>query len=155
MFLLLPALPLVVGLDGVLNLVHVFNAPYLSFFNPYDTYLQEIGAVILLASLVILTWADSYLARYVYGTAPDRRPLLKTGPYRYIRHPVYLSFILFGIGIVLLSLNYLMVLTFLYLTYSAYSYREEDERDLLEKHGKEYLNYADATGGFLPKRASL
>lgn len=152
MFLLLPALPLVVGLDGVLNFVHVFYAPDLSFFNPYNTYLQNLGAVILLASLAILTWADSYLARYVYGTPPDRRPLLKTGPYRHIRHPVYLSFILFGIGLVLLSLNYFMVLTLLYLSYRAYAYRQEDERDLLKKYGKEYQNYASTTGGFLPKR---
>ncbi len=150
--LLLPALPLLVGFDGVLNLLHVFYAPYLSFFNPYDTYLQDLGAVILLASLTILTWADSYLARYVYGTPPDRRSLLKTGPYRYIQHPVYLSFILFGIGLVLLSLNYLMVLTLLYLSYDAYAYREEDERDLLKKYGKEYQDYADTTGGFLPRR---
>ncbi len=152
MFLLLPALPLVVGFDGVLNLIHVFYAPYLSFFNPYDTYLQGLGAVILLVSLAILTWADSYLARYVYGTPPDRRILLRRGPYRFIRHPVYLSFILFGIGLVLLSLNYLMVLTLLYLSYRAYAYRQEDERDLLEKYGKEYQDYANTTGGFLPKR---
>ncbi len=152
MFLLLPALPLVVGFDGVLNLGHVFYTPYLSFFNPNDTYLQYLGAVILLLSVGILTWADSYLARYVYGTPPDYRTLLTRGPYRYLRHPVYLSFILFGLGLVLLSLNYLMVLTLLYLSYRAYVYREEDERDLLIKYGKEYQDYADTTGGFLPRR---
>ncbi len=150
--LLVLVLPLGLAVDGVLGDTRLFYATPLSFFNPYDTFLQALGVTILLSSLLILTWAGSYLARYVYGTPPDRRSLLKAGPYRYVRHPFYLSYILFGIGSTLLSLNYLMMLTLLYISYAAYVYRGGEERDLLKKYGKEYQDYAHTTGGFLPKR---
>ncbi len=94
-------LPLLLGLDGILKTLWVFYAAYLSFFNPYDIYLQILGTITLLASLLVIAWAASFLVRYVYGRPPEQRPLLKIGPYRYVRHPVYLSFILFGIGTVL------------------------------------------------------
>ncbi len=148
-------LPLGIAVDGSLGDNRIFYATPLSFFNPYDTFLQALGVTILLSSLLILTWAGSYLARYVYGTPPDQRSLLKAGPYRYVRHPFYLGFMLFGIGLVLLSLSYLMVLTLLYLLYGAYVHREQEERDLMKQYGKEYQDYANATGGFLPRRKPL
>ncbi len=144
-------LPLLLAIDGTLNLLKVFYAPGLSFFNPYDTYVQTLGVFILAASMVILIWADSFLARYVYGTPPNQRAILKVGPYRRIRHPVYLCFILFGLGVLLVSLSYLMLITFAYTFVIAYIYRFEDERDLVHRYGEGYLEYMRTTGGFLPK----
>ncbi len=139
------------GFDGMLNLLKIFYAPGLSFFNPYDTYVQTLGVFILAASMTILTWADSFLAKYVYGTPPNQRAILKVGPYRRIRHPVYLCFILFGLGVLLVSLSYLMLITFAYMFVIAYIYRFEDERDLVRRYGEGYLEYMRTTGGFLPK----
>ncbi len=137
--------------DGMLNLFKIFYTPRLSFFNPYDTYLQTLGVILLVASMVILTWADSFLARYVYGTPPNQRAILKVGPYRRIRHPVYLCFILFGLGVLLVSSSYLMLVTFAYMFVIAYIYRFEDERDLVRRYGEDYREYMRTTGGFLPK----
>ena len=80
-------LPLGLSVDGTLGDTRIFYAISLSFFNPYDTFLQALGVIILLSSLFIMTWAGSYLARYVYGMPPDQRLLLRTGPYRYLDIP--------------------------------------------------------------------
>ncbi len=98
-----------------------------------------------------MTWATSFLVRYVYGRPPNQRPLLKTGPYRHVRHPVYLSFILFGVGTVLVSLNFLMLITLSYMTFMAYTYQAEEEQELRQKYGVGYEEYAKSTGGFIPK----
>ncbi len=144
-------LPLLLGLDGILKILWVFYVPYLSFLNPYDLYLQILGTITLLASLLAIAWAASFLVRYVYGRPPEQRPLLKIGPYRYVRHPVYLSFILFGIGTVLVSLSFLMLITLAYLVSMAYVYRFEEERELPRKYGEEYEEYQKSTGGFFPR----
>ncbi len=144
-------LPLALGLDGISKIPHLFYSPVLSFFNPYDQYLQSIGTIALSASLLIMTWAASFLVRYVYGRPPEQRPLLRKGPYRFVRHPVYLSFILFGIGTVLASLNFLMLITLSYMAFMAYTYQAEEERELPQKYGEEYEEYVKSTGGFLPR----
>ena len=144
-------LPLLLAIDGMQKVPKILYAPGLSFSNPYDTYLQTLGIILLTAAMVILIWADSFLARHVYGTPPKQRALLKIGPYRYIRHPVYLSFILFALGTLVLSLSYLMLITFAYFFSIAYIYRWEDEADLMQRYGKEYQEYLRTTGGFLPR----
>ncbi len=98
-----------------------------------------------------MTWAASFLVRYVYGKPPNQRPLLRTGPYRYVKHPVYLSFMLFGIGTVLVSLNFLMLITLSYLVFMAYAYQAEEEKELPQKYGAEYEEYVKSTGGFIPR----
>ncbi len=147
-------LPMALGLDGISKIPRLFYAPALSFLSPYDQYLQVFGAIALLASLLILTWAASFLVRYVYGRPPNQRPLLRTGPYRYVRHPVYLSFVLFGIGAVLVSLNFLMLITLSYLAFMAYTYQAEEEKELPQKYGAEYEEYVKSTGSFIPRIGS-
>jgi len=139
------------GFDGILGSPQIFYAPFLTFLTSYDEYLQSIGAITLLATLLIMAWASSFLVRYAYGRSADHRPLIRSGPYRYVRHPVYLSFILFGIGTFLLSLNFLMLITLSYMVFMAYTYQSEEERELPEKYGMEYEVYKKSTGGFIPK----
>ncbi|MBI3859057.1 MAG: isoprenylcysteine carboxylmethyltransferase family protein [Thaumarchaeota archaeon] len=144
-------LPMLLGFDGILKSPQIFYAPFLTFPTFHDEYLQSIGAIALLMASLIMLWASSFLARYVYGMSPDQRPLIRSGPYRYVRHPVYLSFTLFGIGTFLLSLNFLMLITFSYMVFMAHTYLSEEERELPQKYGMEYEEYKKSTGGLLPK----
>lgn len=143
-------LPGSLGLAGILSVDQVFYPPLLSFRTPYQ-YIQIFGAFVLLASLLLLTWAGSFVVRYVYGKPPNQRHLLKAGPYKYVRHPIYLSFVLFGIGTVLVSLNLLMLITLAYLALMAHVYQSEEDKELAEAYGKEYKEYKRSTGGFFPK----
>jgi protein-S-isoprenylcysteine O-methyltransferase Ste14 len=72
------------------------------------------------------------------------------GPYRYIRHPMYTSLIMVGIGIGLLSKSWYFLIPFvatgIVITFGV---RREEEA-MIEKFGDEYIQYAQVTGRFFP-----
>ena len=68
-------------------------------------WLQWIGAGVLLASFYIfyLTFRENYLSLPAVRIQTDRgQTVVSTGPYKYIRHPIYAGFILFTLGTALL-----------------------------------------------------
>lgn len=76
--------------------------------------------------------------------------MTRQGLYRYVRHPMYTSVLLFSLGVALYygSLyKYLLVGSLLTLFYFKSSY---EENFLSEKY-PDYLNYAKVTPRFLPK----
>src|SRR5438552_2040544 len=87
--------------------------------------------------------------KYVYSKLPEERPLLERGPYRYIRHPIYLSFLLTSVGFVFLAANIVMLPLLFALTAIRYPKREEPE--LIRLYGDVYREYQSRTGRFLPK----
>ncbi len=78
--------------------------------------------------------------------------LVQTGPYRLVRHPMYGSTILIGLGLFLLYLN--IVFLILYLpVFVINSYRAEVEEKLLsspEGFGTRYVEYRERTRRFIP-----
>ena len=78
--------------------------------------------------------------------------LVQTGPYRLVRHPMYGSTILIGLGLFLLYLN--IVFLILYLpVFVINSYRAEVEEKLLSSpagFGSHYVDYRRRTRRFIP-----
>jgi protein-S-isoprenylcysteine O-methyltransferase Ste14 len=65
-----------------------------------DPVLQGIGMVLILTGLALAVWARVYLGRN-WGTPMSEKvdaELITTGPYRYIRNPIYSGIILAGFG---------------------------------------------------------
>ncbi len=74
-------------------------------WSPVSIWLQGIGAVILLCSfyLFFLTFREnSYLSTVVRVQEERGHTVVSTGPYRYVRHPLYTAFLLFMVGTPLL-----------------------------------------------------
>lgn len=68
-------------------------------------WLQSVGALSLLASFVVffLTFrANAYLSPVVRIQTDRGQTVISTGPYRYVRHPMYAGFVLFALGTALL-----------------------------------------------------
>ncbi|HEX6291195.1 MAG TPA: isoprenylcysteine carboxylmethyltransferase family protein [Herpetosiphonaceae bacterium] len=68
-------------------------------------WLQVLGAILLLASfyLFFLTFREnSYLSPAVRLQAERGQTVVSTGPYRYVRHPMYATAIIFLVGTTLL-----------------------------------------------------
>ena len=68
-------------------------------------WLQVVGAVLLLASFCcfFLTFRENpYLSPAVRVQTERGQTVVSTGPYRYVRHPMYATFIIFMVGTTLL-----------------------------------------------------
>jgi protein-S-isoprenylcysteine O-methyltransferase Ste14 len=74
-------------------------------WSPVPVWLQGIGIIILLCSfyLLFLTFREnSYLSTVVRIQEERGHRVVSTGPYHYVRHPMYAAILLFVIGVSLL-----------------------------------------------------
>jgi len=77
--------------------------------------------------------------------------LVMTGPYRIVRNPFYLSYILFWIAGFLGSLQVLVLLPIGGLFYLYWKAAVEEEVFLATQFGKSYEQYLQSVGRFFPK----
>lgn len=160
-------LPALFVIDGLVFRVGVLYAPQFTFFNPFDTPIQIAGFVLAAVGLGIVAIAGRTLAEQVFAKAREERRMITTGIYAHVRHPLYLSFVLIPLGVVLLTLNYfalLLPLAFWFFTdadLEACGRRgkltflttaiECEEEGLRRRFGDEYEQYAQRTGKLFPK----
>jgi protein-S-isoprenylcysteine O-methyltransferase Ste14 len=111
------------------------------------------GLALVVLGIVALAWSHRDLAENwsPFVEKPGGGRLITGGVYRLVRHPMYLSFLLFNVGMWLLTSNWVAgapaVAGFLvfYLTRV-----DHEERMMLELFGEEYRGYAVKTGRILP-----
>ncbi|MFN2282831.1 MAG: methyltransferase family protein [Anaerolineae bacterium] len=73
------------------------------------------------------------------------------GPYKYIRHPIYVSIYLLSLGLGCIFFAWLwfgVLLAFVPLWYLECM---EEERQMMKIYGEEYVAYQQSTGMFFPK----
>jgi protein-S-isoprenylcysteine O-methyltransferase Ste14 len=109
------------------------------------------GVALSTAGLGLMGWA--YLVfrswRWRAEIDPGHR-LMDDGPFKMVRHPIYLSFALFYVGSVFL-LPYWIFLLHAVASFIAYDYRARAEEGvLLEAFGEAYRAYRDRTRRFVP-----
>jgi protein-S-isoprenylcysteine O-methyltransferase len=115
--------------------------------------LRWAGAAIMFLMLPMLYWLFSNLGNNVTPTVSIRQEheLVKTGPYRYIRHPLYTFGFLNFVGISLLSANWFILFSLMLGMVALVARTEKEEDKLIERFGESYLRYQERTGRFLPK----
>jgi len=110
------------------------------------------GAVFLLGGLglyVIARRALGELFSEAVRITPEHK-LITTGPYRLIRHPIYLGEIFFGLSLpMILGSLYGFILMLMPIPMLVYRIRIEEET-LVSKFGQEYLDYASKTKKLIP-----
>lgn len=113
-----------------------------------------IGAALSALSLALLYWVHAALG---HNYSPELRirseqQLVTWGPYRYVRHPMYSSYLLMAIGMGLLSANWLIGLLGLVMIFGLMFLRTPREEEMMMKtFGEHYRRYAHSTGRFFPK----
>lgn len=118
-----------------------------------DQSLRLVGLVIAVASAAFGAWAMWSLGRS-YGIRMDvfEGHALKTdGPYRLVRHPMYLGIVLFHLGASLALESPLLLAStaLLVAPFTAIRIRAE-ERVLREAFGERYLRYAEHVPALIP-----
>jgi protein-S-isoprenylcysteine O-methyltransferase Ste14 len=121
-----------------------------------DQTLRYVGLAIAVVSAVFAAWGMWSLGRS-YGIRMDvfEGHALKTdGPYRLVRHPMYLGIVLFHAGASLaMESSLLLAITALFvLPYTAVRIAAE-EKVLREAFGERYLRYAERVPALIPFRA--
>lgn len=108
--------------------------------------------VCLLIAMVTALWIFTHNRVGNFNVVPeirDNAQLIVTGPYRFVRHPMYSSLILFILGIVLWHFNWVNVL-FLLIMIVAVSLKAFKEERLWSSFHKDYFDYKRKTKMIIP-----
>jgi protein-S-isoprenylcysteine O-methyltransferase Ste14 len=113
--------------------------------------LYAAGVVFSCAGLGLMGWSYLVFRSWRWRAEVDPGHLLMvSGPFRMVRHPIYLSFALFYIGSVCLMPHWVFLLHAV-ASFIAYDYRARAEEGvLLEAFGDHYRAYRDRTNRFVP-----
>ena len=76
--------------------------------------------------------------------------LVKSGIYRYIRHPLYLSLILFGTGVLMKKPGSMQIFLGLLNIFAVYVTALIEEHEMIAKFGDGYRNYMKESNMFIP-----
>jgi protein-S-isoprenylcysteine O-methyltransferase Ste14 len=116
-------------------------------------WVRWIGAVLGLASLGLIYWMFKSIGSGITPTVATRKEhrLSTSGPYRWIRHPLYTFGTLAFLSLGLIADSWFIVL-FSVLAFILLSLRTpNEEAHLIEKFGEEYREYMKRTGRYLPR----
>jgi protein-S-isoprenylcysteine O-methyltransferase Ste14 len=84
------------------------------------------------------------------GKFEDTTNLVAQGAYRYIRHPMYASLILLGLGALLKNISLGTILLAFVNIFALYLTAKADEKEMLNRFGGEYAAYMKKTKIFIP-----
>ena len=117
-----------------------------------DLIIWPLGLVIVLTGLSLRIWAQQHLH---YRLKVHKR-LTATGPYRFIRNPLYLGNCLICVGATVLSELFWMVPLTLLWCLGLYSLViRYEEAHLLFKYGKAYGRYLEQVPRWVPRAVSF
>ena len=110
------------------------------------------GLLVTIAGLVFAIWARVHLGKN-WSTRPAIRTghtLTRTGPYRYVRHPIYSGILLALLGTAI-GIGYLVVFfCVLILLVGFITKFRMEERFLEEEFGEEYARYRQEVRALIP-----
>jgi protein-S-isoprenylcysteine O-methyltransferase Ste14 len=120
---------------------------------PLPMPFRWLGAVLLIASVPLYRWVFHHLGLNLTDTvrARSEATLVRTGPYRWVRHPLYSFGVLFVSGWALLTANLWVAATSVIAAALIVRRTAIEERFLVERFGDAYRAYAAATGRFFPR----
>ncbi len=134
--------------------VYLINPEWMSWSKiGLPDWVRWLGVGIATINDGLLYWLFSSIGSGISPTSATRREhkLSTSGPYRWVRHPLYtvgtILFISFGIMADNWFIAALGILTFIAMA----ARTPQEETNLIEKFGDEYREYMKRTGRFMPK----
>lgn len=103
------------------------------------------GIPISVVGILLRAWAAGHLAK--------NRRLATSGPYAYVRNPLYIGTLLVAAGLVVASRSWLLAVLFAAVFGLVYLPVIELEEQHLRKLFPEYAEYAERVGRFWPRQA--
>ncbi len=120
---------------------------------PPTSWTNWLGIAVTAVGLGFAIWARAYLGRNWSGMVSVKigHELVRSGPYRWVRHPIYSGMILamLGTAVVRHQVRGLIAVVLLYAGFTIKSRIEEQA--MTATFGPEYAQYASTTGAIIPR----
>jgi protein-S-isoprenylcysteine O-methyltransferase Ste14 len=145
-------IPMVAGFLLIYN--RIFEWSFLSNkIIPQNDVVTVAGLLLTLVGLVFAVWARIALGANWSGTVTIKsgHNLIRRGPYRWIRHPIYTGLLASFVGTVLLQGEVRSALGFVFVLLALYRKAKREEVFLAEEFGEGFAEHAKHTGMFLPR----
>jgi protein-S-isoprenylcysteine O-methyltransferase Ste14 len=139
--------------DGLPPRIAAFVGSYMpwtiTFFGKTDQALPNLASTAcVLIGMIMMLVTIRHLGR-AFSLVPQARSVVQTGPYRWIKHPLYLAEEIVILGVVLLHLTPLTVIL-LVLHIGVQICRIHYEEDLLRRNCPEYSSYEASRWRLIP-----
>ena len=151
-FKIITAIITIIGSAGLV--LYLLSPPWWTWtFIPLGEWIQWSGIIIALFPIFFLIWVHRHLDKQwsIALELQEDHKLITTGPYRYVRHPMYLGIFTYTIGLMMISLDVLVILFFAFTIWVNYRRIPREEQMLIQKFGDEYLEYIKRSGRLLPQ----
>ena len=133
---------------------------YVWFFPPsdtfeglwMDTFIDHLGIVSLICGAFLRVWAVSHVGRCTRSRRLKATVLVTTGPYAYVRHPIYVGNFFIGLGMIILSEALVFMPAFLLLfTFQYRAIISTEDEFLKRKFGEEFDRYCLSVPRYIPR----
>src|SRR5690348_17143447 len=120
---------------------------------PFSSALGAVGLALTFAGAAVAVWARWHLGENCSGsvTLKAGHELIRTGPYRFIRHPIYTGILLAAVGTALALDEWRGVISCAIVLITFYFKARREERFLSEEFGSGFDEHSRHTGMFLPR----
>ena len=119
---------------------------------PLPTWSRWLGVGLGAVGGPLLLWTHQALGKNWSATVEIKgeHTLVTSGPYRWVRHPMYTTFFVQGLASLLVSANWVIGGSWLGQGIVAASRAGDEEALMIEEFGDRYRAYMQRTGRFLP-----
>jgi protein-S-isoprenylcysteine O-methyltransferase Ste14 len=114
---------------------------------------RVVGLAVGLTGAVLLVWASVLLGRFMMHEAAIREDhaLIESGPYRFVRHPVYTGYLALLLGSGVASLNVCLLLLWPVSLLGILVQAASEEQLLGARFGRDHERYVGRIGRLVPR----
>jgi protein-S-isoprenylcysteine O-methyltransferase Ste14 len=135
--------------------LYAVNPTWLSAFAiPFPMWVRWIGVGLTVLSILLLVWVHHTLGTH-WSTSlqlQEEHTLVTSGPYRWVRHPMYTALFGFFVGVLLISAFWPVAPLVVISTLMLYTRIDKEEAMMIKQFGDAYRAYKQRTGRLLPRR---
>jgi protein-S-isoprenylcysteine O-methyltransferase Ste14 len=122
-------------------------------FVPDTDVVRWAGLAITLAGLAFTVWARIHLGKFWSARVglKENHELIQSGPYTWVRHPIYSGILVAVMGSVVVAGDYRAVLALVLVWIALMMKAKREEKLLSEQFGEAFVAYRQRTGALVPK----
>jgi protein-S-isoprenylcysteine O-methyltransferase Ste14 len=121
-------------------------------FVPMSTLVEAFGTLMVVSGLLFAVWARVHLGTNWSGrvSVKENHELIRTGPYRLVRHPIYTGLLLAILGTALVIGQCRGLMATALMVVSFWRKLRTEETLMTQTFGDEYRRYSEHTAALIP-----